>query len=84
MKIATSHPNPLSKTVQLPGISQAAPAGKWGVTHWMDANKKAGLCKGCVCVRVRACRIQELDESAQEKRLGYRLASQQHGDLVSC
>lgn len=74
MKIATSYPNPLSKTVQLPGISQAAPAGKWGVTHWMDANKKAGLCKGWVCV----------DESAQEKRLGYRLGSQQHGGLVSC
>lgn len=42
MEIATSHPNPLSQTVQLPGISQAAPAGKWGVTHWIDANKKAG------------------------------------------
>lgn len=54
MKIAASHSNLLSQTVQLPGISQAAPAGKWGVTHWMDANKKAGILQG-VCVCARAC-----------------------------
>lgn len=44
--------------------------------------RKLGYARGvrtCAC----ACRIQELDESVQEKRLGYRLGSQQHGDLVS-
>lgn len=51
----------------------------------MDANKKAGILQGvcvcahvfartyvrmCGCMCVCACRIQELDESAQEKRFG--------------
>ena len=63
MGIATSHSNLLSQTVQLPGISQAAPAGKWGVTRWGNANKKAVTFQG-------GGRLQEMAGPAQEKGPG--------------
>lgn len=63
MEIATSHPNLPSQTVQLPGISQAAPAGKWGVTHWIDASQHESR-------DISGGVLQEIAGPAQEKGAG--------------